>query len=346
MAIIEALLLTTLLFSCGYASYFDLKKGIIPNKLILIAIVPVIIMDAVYYAVYAKEYFTLFIINFAVLCFLSIMMYALNLWAAGDSKLLFLIVLAIPGRLYHVNIENQIAPAIFIIVLTFSIAFIYVVAESIVLAIKSKEKISLNITTKQLVSFLKQYYCCFVYIMFINYTLSNLFPDFVSKNSSLITFCNLFFAIIIYRFKFFFRKAAVITVSILAVASVAVFYIRNPKSEPNIIVYVYLAILILIRFFAEKYNYKTINTGDVKPGMIMSYATVMMFAPSKIKGLPLDTTEDMRSRITAEEAESIIRWKDSKYGSDTVTIVRKIPFAIFMSIGSILYLILRFGALS
>lgn len=345
MAVVESLLLTTLLFSCGYASYFDIKKGIIPNKLILISAIPVIILDVIYYSVFAREYFKLFVINFVILSVLSVLMYALNLWAAGDSKLLFLIVLAIPGRMYSTEVGARLSPALFIVVLTFSVAFVYVILESAFLIVKNKTKISPDISIKTVLQFLKQYYCCFIYISFINYGITLLFPTFTANNSYLIIFLNLFLAIVISKFKFFFKKIPIIVFSVLTISLMVFYYVRNPLSEPNIKVYIYLAVLLILRSIAEKFNYKEIATADVKQGMILSYGTVLSFVPSKVKGLPEQTTEDMRSRITREEAESILRWKDSKYGEETITIVRKIPFAIFMSIGSLLYIILRIGVL-
>ena len=45
--------------------------------------------------------------------------------------------------------------------------------------------------------------------------------------------------------------------------------------------------------------------------------------------------------ITEEQAESIRRWETSKYGQKEITIVRKIPFAIFISFGTIVYVIMR-----
>ena len=71
--------------------------------------------------------------------------------------------------------------------------------------------------------------------------------------------------------------------------------------------------------------------------MVLSYMTVSSFLKSKVKGLPKYTLESIRTRITSEEAESIRRWKKSKYGKDTIIIVRKIPFAIFICIGFITF---------
>ena len=89
------------------------------------------------------------------------------------------------------------------------------------------------------------------------------------------------------------------------------------------------------------YNYKEINVSELRPGMILSAQTVIGFAPSKVKGLPDTTFEDMRSRLTKDEVDSINRWKDSKYGSEKIVIVKKLPFAVFIFIGMIAYFIIR-----
>ena len=57
------------------------------------------------------------------------------------------------------------------------------------------------------------------------------------------------------------------------------------------------------------------------------------------KGLPTTTDETTKSRITQEEADSIKRWEKSKYGKEQIMVVRYIPFAVFILIGMITYLI-------
>ena len=79
--------------------------------------------------------------------------------------------------------------------------------------------------------------------------------------------------------------------------------------------------------------------------MILSVVSVASMSTSRVQGLPKNTTEDMRSRLTAEEVDSILRWKDSRYGMSEITIVRKIPFAIFMTCGALIFLIIRLGVL-
>ena len=96
---------------------------------------------------------------------------------------------------------------------------------------------------------------------------------------------------------------------------------------------------VVLRLFIDEYNYEIIPTSNVEKGMILSLETSLLFSNSKVKGLPNPSTEDLRSRLT-EEAQSIRRWEKSKYGVSEVKIVRKMPFAIFISLGTLVFIFL------
>ena len=98
---------------------------------------------------------------------------------------------------------------------------------------------------------------------------------------------------------------------------------------------------MLLRLFVGKYNYQVINTEDVKRGMILSQVSSIMMQNSKVKGMPSISDESLNSRLTEEEADSIIRWSKTKNGLRQITIVRKIPFAVFITSGTLVYLLLR-----
>ena len=98
---------------------------------------------------------------------------------------------------------------------------------------------------------------------------------------------------------------------------------------------------VVFQIFIAEFNYQEIKTEDVRSGMILSMGTSMNFLRSRVKGLPGVSFEDMRSRITIDEADAIRRWGKSKNGSDKVVIVRKVPFALFISIGCMMYLLIR-----
>lgn len=345
MTIIEVLMILILVSSCSFATYYDLTKGIVPNRLIIVSVLSLVILDAFYYSIFARSYFRVFIVNFIIMSILSLLMYFFNLWAAGDSKLLFVILLAIPGRMYFVSSTSEFAPAMFIIVFIFSLAYIYVICESIVIAIKNKNKPNIKFFPKQIVHFFKNYIYCTIYIIIFRYCFLLLFPAFSQKNATLMMFLNLFISILLFKYEFFSKKIVVVISAVVAIGLMAILFLKIGKPTIDWKIYLFLAVLILIRSFAEEYNYKNIPTETVKAGMILSYSTILMFQPSRIQGLPKTTTEDMRSRITPEMADSIKRWENSKYGQREITIVRKIPFVAFMYLGTILFLLLRVGVI-
>ena len=112
--------------------------------------------------------------------------------------------------------------------------------------------------------------------------------------------------------------------------------------EPIRIIYYLVSFLyVILQILIGEFNYQEINTDDVRDGMILSLGTSMLFMQSRVKNLPGVSFEDMRSRINADEAAAIRRWKKSKGGRETIVIVRKVPFALFLSIGCVLYLMIR-----
>lgn len=112
--------------------------------------------------------------------------------------------------------------------------------------------------------------------------------------------------------------------------------------EPIRIIYYLVSFLyVILQILIGEFNYQEINTDDVREGMILSLGTSMMLMQSRVRNLPGVSFEDMRSRINADEAAAIRRWKKSKGGREKIVIVRKVPFALFLSIGCVLYLVIR-----
>ena len=100
-------------------------------------------------------------------------------------------------------------------------------------------------------------------------------------------------------------------------------------------------IVMLLRMISEKYNYQKVAVDDLKERMIPSAHTVLMFQQSRVKNLPMCMTEDLRARLDETQIEAIKRWKNSKYGKDYIVIVKKIPFAIYISVGTFLFMLIE-----
>ena len=103
--------------------------------------------------------------------------------------------------------------------------------------------------------------------------------------------------------------------------------------------YLFVFALVLCQMTIKTSIYEDIEIADLKKGMILTTFSSMLMQKSITKGLPAVSHEDLRSRLTEQEIESIKLWaKATKIRS--LTIVKKIPFAIFISIGLFFYCIM------
>lgn len=338
MIIVESAMISIMFGICIYSSITDLKRGIVRNSTILLGSVLSVVLNLVYYAIFAKDYFAAYIINFFVMVILSLTFYATHIWAAGDSKLLIFVISMIPARIYFSG--NNVAATVTILIVIFSFAFIYYVFESVYLSIKEKSFFSSYRNLKiDILKMLIQYLKCTCVVTIVNFIFSLIMPDFYSANVELFMVVNMLIVFTICNISILDKWYILAP---LAIGTVLIATLQNRRLEfVNLRIYFVVAVVLLLRIIAEKHNYKTIDTADAKPGMVLSYSTIIQFMPSRIKGLPTSTTEDIRSRISEEEAKNIIRWKDSKYGQEAITIVRKIPFAIFITIGAVFFVIAR-----
>lgn len=341
MEIVEAALLTVLFFLCVNATVTDLKEGLILNRSLIYAGVLSLILNVVYYGFFAREYFFTFIINLIVMLIFSVLFYTYHFWGAGDSKLLVAVISLIPARLSYDN-QNSVALTLHIVVLAFSVAYVYLVIESVFLTIKQKEIFSFKVIRLNIRQLLRQYVTCFTYLVLINELWSMGFlAKFQTNNPVLILFVNFLIIFTISHTKLFTHIGIVISIG-LAALIIGLLTSNHVFARIHLNSYILVFVILFIRIFAEKHNYKTIPTASVMRGMVLSWSTVLLFQKSKVKGIPLSTTEDMRSRLSDLEAASVRKWETSKYGESEVTIVRKMPFGIFISIGTFIFVILRF----
>lgn len=96
---------------------------------------------------------------------------------------------------------------------------------------------------------------------------------------------------------------------------------------------------MIIRNFANRYNYLTIATKDIQVGDILAQRSLIGMIPSAVKNIPKYSDETTKSRLNQVEVDAIKRWETSKYGSSTITIVRTLPFVPFIITGLLLYIL-------
>lgn len=338
----EALLLTTLLALLVCSSYTDFRNGMIHNRLIGICVVIASAINAVYYIAFSGKYISLFAVNTVLLVIVAVIFYVYHLWAAGDSKLLMTAALCIPGRFYSFWQANQCV-GFLILVITFSAAFLYILTETIVLGIQNHNLLQIAVRKVNFKRAALVYVSMVSASILLTQSLTMLFPHFFEGSMFLPATVN--FLVIVTLVYLSERISWSVIVAYCIISWMLIGTLAALKILPLSFTFDYrswllvLAVLMM-RAFAGKYNYAVIPTQEVKSGQILAATTVAAFSSSRVKGLPCGMTEDLCSRLTEEEAASVRRWENSALGKPYVVIVRKIPFAIFISMGIILFLVL------
>ena len=335
----QSLLLTGLIALLIYTSVTDCIQGTIKNQAIVISGAIAITLDIVYYTVWGRQYLHLFFSNIIFLGVIVLLFYAYHLWAGGDSKLLFVVGLFIPANFYEGIFSRFI-----ILILSFSAAIFYVVGETIVFGIKQHSLFSKPHFQMDYSRFVFSYIFMAGATMLCNWLLMYCLQNTEWQSLTLYTAMDFIIVLSLIQVRNRLSKrrlgiAAVgIAIMVVVLSLVTDVHINN---QVNLFSCIFVFGLICIRSTAERYNYQIIPTSEVRKGQILAASTVISFSKSKVQGLPRVLTEDLRARLTQEEVNSIYRWEKTKYGKPYIMIVRKIPFAIFIAIGTILFLILR-----
>ena len=324
------------------SSITDFKNKKIYNKNIIIAVG----LSGLTYLIFFKQIENLqsYLINLIITIIISFIFFYLKIWAAGDAKLFLAIVFMIPFELYEVSDKN-IFPALILLIMMFSIAFIYVVFETFYLWGKDKDRLNkikiTNIDKTKVKDFILQYFMGYFIILFINNISLKFFMEFKINNGGLMLLCNMLVLIFIYRM-IKGKKKSLIATSVFAILNFIYYVLFGLQIYSlNIKMLIIVLIILIFRTISEKYNYEEIKIIDLKPRMILSYESVIKFYSSRVKGLPKTTTETTDSRLTETEVESIKRWSKTTKGQDTIIIVRHMPFAPFIFVGEVLFFILK-----
>ena len=336
MNIIEVMQLLILSVICIYSSIYDLKHGLIPNKVVIPALVICTALSSIYYIVYAKEFIIIYFTNLIILIFISLLLFFLRVWGGGDSKLLILLAIGIPAR-YYFYFTHEAVPTVYIIIWSFSFGFLYLLFESTLLAIKKERPVSASLKYLLSKKFFLNMLASALYITLINQILFCAAGNFVENNYMLIMLAETFLIMIIAQNKIYRNVFVMLAAGII---DILFFVLKGLSFTVNdLLVYVLVIAIFVLRGLIERYNYKEVPITALRPGMIISAVSVIQFLHYKITGLPVGVTEDLRSKLTAEEIAAINEWGRISRNS-SVTIVNKVPFAIFISLAFFSFIIL------
>lgn len=334
MIITDIIQAVTVVGICIYALFSDFLKGKIKNKVLAIASMGLIVNLLVKFIFIDSNDIVLYLQNTGVILLLSVICYISKLWAGGDCKLALFIAFFFPTIFYYDYNDIKFTLWGFLL-MSFCIGFIWLVFDSIYRLVRDKEReigTSLILLKKSIFIYVKS----FIYLTALNQVYQVFINPYIQINFVI------WFAISI-GFVFFINCFKITDIKLL-IGSVGAFDVVMMIITGNYSIFTYwqnyilVLVFIVMRVFMSRYNYQTIKTSEINEGMILSRITSLAFQKSRVKGLPNISDESLKSRLTKEEAESVRRWENSKYGESEIIIVRKLPFAAFISIGLFFYL--------
>lgn len=333
MIIVEAIMLTCILFFGGYCTYTDLKKGIVANKLILAGLEFGIVLHIAYLLCGMAAFYPYWLYNMIIADIIAIGMYIGNMWAAGDAKLFILLFFLVPARLLDSGtFSHSIAPYIFI----FVPALLWILGDSFIRIIRREIR-------KQDPFSVKSFFSRFLFVVIETTAFHGLwtwlFPAMIEQQA-------LFFAALMLIYAYLSSTLVVMKRWYVVIAHALIIFIlwlcnKWSFSLPSWNTYLVMAIVVFIQRFCSLYNYQLISTCQIKAGMIPAAETVIAFQTSKVHSLPIDPSEELTAKITEEEAVAIRKWEKTVQGKPHIWIVRKVPFAIMIYIGFIGWILFR-----
>lgn len=317
----------------GLCAVSDIKRGIIPNRLLLIGLAGGVPSHLLFLLSGSALYYPNWLINMLIADALAFVMYYNRLWAAGDAKLFMVLYYLFPPPLLDVGLYTySVVPYIFI----FLPAILWVLADTIINLIRREPRKSIPFQPKKILRN--------VVIVMIEstafYGVISLIPEgFVFENGLFVSLLMMCYAYFCGRNQFM-KKWYVILIHAL-IAAVSFFFGHGITVLPNWRSLLMLILIIGIQHFVSLYNYRQMPCSDVKAGMILSSDTVFSFQQSRVQGLPADPSEELTAKIDEEQAAAVRRWEKSAYGSPTVWIVRRVPFGSMIALGFVLWAIVR-----
>lgn len=318
---------------CITCTRSDLRTGFIYNKVLAIFLVLAAVIDAIYYGLFVNDLLVDFLVNIAVVAIVSLYLFYTHSFAGGDCKMTVVASLFFPAR-YYWELGSSNITLVFAIAFALFAGYCYLLGDSLWAIAKKKVVITFDYVKQMIFSFLKSYIAATVYISLFNSIIMTISNYVVEVNVWFISLMCLIVAWCIGRFPVF-KKWRVFIPAACVMILVSVVTKTSPISL-NLENYVLVLLLLLSQMTIKTTIYEKVEVSQLKKGMILTTLSSVLMQKSITKGLPGVSTEDLRSRLTADEISSIKIWAKATH-TDSLMIVKKIPFAIFISIGFLLY---------
>ena len=314
----------------------DIKDGMIYNRTLLVYFVIAVLLDVVFYGFFANDLLSVFLENVVVLFIAGCALFYTHSFAGGDCKLVIVLSLLYPGTSYLVYGTSKLT-LILALGIAILLGYSYLIVLSLMKIITKKNKLSLSMIKSSIIAFFKAFLTSALYVSMLDVLLGSILAHVITINVWIVRAICLFCAWVVNSRTVFKKWYMLLLVTIINLLFAVMFHVL-PVST-NIESYGIVIFLLGCQLVAKTNLYDKRKIEGLKSGMILSTYSSMMLQNSRVRGLPCVSTEDLRSRLSEEEVLAIRRWAKNRDVKELV-IVKKIPFALFLGLGFIIYFVI------
>lgn len=336
MIIIENLSMIAWILLGIIASISDIREGRIYNKTLQIFTLGAACLDLVYYGYFARDLFFLFLMNFGIIALISMVLFYIHSFAGGDCKLSLVVALLYPANYCFVYGKAE-ATLFFALCIAILYGYFYLLGFSVYALICGKTQITKEYVKNYIGSFLKSFLSATGYISAFNILIICIRGYGLYVNEWIIRMGCILLAWFIGKSGFLQKWPMICGVYIIDI--IIGKYLGFMPFSFNPENYTLVVGLLLCQMTIRTSLYEEVKIADLKKGMILSSFSSVLMQNSRVRGLPPVSSEDLKSRLTEEQIASIGRWASNR-NIECVTIVRKIPFAMFIFAGFLSYFII------
>lgn len=336
MIFIECIMLFCIVVVSAMTVKSDLKEGMIYNKTLLPFLAISLLLDCIYYVFCVKDIFVEFFINVVFVILICLFLFYTHSFAGGDCKLCIVMALLYPGRYYLIYAGSALT-LLFAVASAIFFGYVFLLISSVVRLIKGKSQMTINYVKNYLVSFVCSFVSATIYISAINLLNYFLHCQGININPWVVRAFCLAIAWFVGRYHVLKKWYTLGIVGILDVILMVILKMMPISLNPEN--YILVIVLLVCQMTIKTNLYEEIKICDLKKGMILSTISSMMMQNSRIRGLPVISSEDLRNRLSEEEVASVKRWAAGR-NIETISIVKKIPFAVFLAMGYICYFVI------
>lgn len=324
------------LLSAILGAYTDIYFGCVRNKHLFFALIAwLILILTEHFLLNSSSLHVLpLALNVSLSVIVSVIFYLADIWAPGDCKLYIVISLIFPVNAY-VKREGNVFPSLDFVIYAFALGYIFLIANTLRRKEFGTMSINLKFNLKHVLSILENTGT----ILFMNTLINTFVSEFFYANQMLCILSSVMFVCMIQKKADALRK-------ITGIAGLACSMIQCTFLSSLLNIFMNMAISLItasaIEFITSRVRvntYREVSCDEIRPGMILSFASLWDMRKCIDPELPKMTTENRRSRLTENQSEAVKRW--CRNSGRNAIIVEMMPFAPFIA-GSVVIEILRF----